>query len=182
MCGGGGVCVKERESEKKRQEEREMEYSSTSLQPIKVIYFNSLQNLWVVHDSMTGGMCLWLCACVSGYVAMHASAPSLAHRPTSVHTRLSMAGSLSASLSISGGRAQWDINYNMQQNHLCKSQWRGGITFLIKFPWLIVIKVSSVNVSSWLSNSGPETVSTSLVIGGAGQSVEEGEGEGLWRT
>lgn len=112
---------------------------------------------------MTG---LWLCACVSWYVAMHASAPSLAHRPTSVHTRLSMAGSLSASLSISGGRAQWDINYNMQQNHLCKSQWRGGITFLIKFPWLIVIKVSSVNVSSWLSNSGPETVSTSLVIGG----------------
>lgn len=55
---------------------------------------------------------------------------------------------------LSAARAQWDINCNMQLNHLCKSQYRGEITFLIKSPWLIVIKVSSVNVSSWLSNSG----------------------------
>ncbi len=106
-----------------------------------------------------------------------------AHTHTHVHMCLSMAGNLSAFLSISSARAQWDINYNMQQNHLCKSQWRGGITFLIKFPWLIVIKVSSINVSSWLSNSGPETVSTSLVIGGS----DRVEGGGcvcvcVWRT
>ena len=107
----------------------------------------------------------------------HTHTHSFPSSHTHVHMCLSMAGNLSAFLSISGARAQWDINYNMQQNHLCKSQWRGGITFLIKFPWLIVIKVSSVNVSSWLSNSGPETVSTSLVIGGVGQG-SGGGGEG----
>lgn len=114
------------------------------------------------------------CACVSQYVDVlggvclhaHTHPCTHTHARTNVDICLSMAGNLSVFLSISGARAQWDINYNMQQHHLCKSQWRGGITFLIKFPWLIVIKVSSVNVSSWLSNSGPETVSTSLVIGG----------------
>lgn len=85
-----------------------------------------------------------------------------------------MAGNLSASLSISGTRSHSDINYNMGLSHLCESEYRGRITFLIKFHRLIVIKMSSVNVSSWLSNSGLETVSASLVIG-------EGE-EGVWRT
>lgn len=94
--------------------------------------------------------CFWECA--RGGLPAHTLTHS--HAPAEVHMCLSASGNLSALLSISGTGAQWDINCNMQLNHLCKSQYRGGITFLIKFPWLIVIKVSSVNVSSWLSNSG----------------------------
>lgn len=110
-------------------------------------------------------MCSWVCRCAWSLRAH-----------TLMSLCLSMAGNLSAFLSISGLRAQWDINYNMQQSHLCKSHWKGGITFLIKSPWLIVIKVSSVNVSSWLSNSRLETVSTSQVmeVGGGGGAKMEG--------
>lgn len=143
-----------------------------------------------MHDRMIGGciclrlcMCFWICSCAWGFHA-HANPTShtQTHTHTNVHMCLSMAGNLSAFLSISGARAQWDINYNMQQHHLYKSQWMGGITFLIKFPWLIVIKVSSLNVSSWLSNSGPETVSTSLVIGGLDRVRGVWGREGVWRT